>query len=316
MMNSRWLLTLVFPCFLHVALSQVAEHDMLPLQINRVWTYQFASEQHSYYQGTLAWIRTRTGILTYLVLDQKTLDTVRIWHVATVESLESHDKYVYPYSPEPRLDTSYSTVVLDTFAVHERLLNNHMLTSDSCNPLWSFPRRWNGTFTNKMGSPVYRYSLSSNTDTVSSSGSDYGYMYFSDTLVVAADIGIIWASSHFFTLNNNSWQYAWNARLLQGPVSVPLEENSRLPQQAKLYPAYPNPFNPMTTISYYIPSSETVSLTIYDILGRTIVSLVSAVVPAGYHSVVWDARGQSSGIYFCCLRTKDHIDIVQLCLVR
>ena len=316
MMNPRWLLTLVFPCFLHVALSQVAELDMLPLQINRVWTYQFDDEYNSYSRGQLAWVRTRTGILTYLVLDNRTLDTVRIWRVATAESLTTRKKEMSQFSPTPTLDTSYSTVVLDTFAVHEELLNNHLLTSDSCNPLWSFPRAWMSMWTHQLGSLVYRYSLSTNTDTVCSSGTEEGRVYFSDTLVVEANIGIVWASSHLGLIANNPFEYSWNARLLQGPLSVPLEERSSLPQQTKLYPAYPNPFNPLTTISYHIPSTETVSLTIYDVLGRTIADLGSAIVSAGYHSVVWDARGHSSGVYFCCLRTNDHTEMVQLCLIR
>ncbi|MBZ0265029.1 T9SS type A sorting domain-containing protein [bacterium] len=75
------------------------------------------------------------------------------------------------------------------------------------------------------------------------------------------------------------------------------------PLQWSLEAAYPNPFNPATTISFNLDRSASIRLTVFDVLGRRVASLVSGRVSAGEHSVVWDGRdfgGQmvSSGKYF------------------
>jgi hypothetical protein len=59
---------------------------------------------------------------------------------------------------------------------------------------------------------------------------------------------------------------------------------------------YPNPFNPSTTIEYAVPKSGSVSLVVYDLLGRVVAVLVEGERPAGRHRVVWDAAAQASGV--------------------
>lgn len=83
---------------------------------------------------------------------------------------------------------------------------------------------------------------------------------------------------------------------------------------------YPNPFNPTTTISYHIPNAGAVTLTLYDMLGSEILSLVDEVQNPGDHHVLWsgkDGAGQpvSTGVYFCRLVSQgyDHT-IKMLCL--
>jgi len=70
-----------------------------------------------------------------------------------------------------------------------------------------------------------------------------------------------------------------------------------------LYPNYPNPFNSHTIISYELPERGQVTLTIYDILGREVVTLVDDVQSSGVHQVTWHGRDKKggdvpSGIYF------------------
>ena len=66
---------------------------------------------------------------------------------------------------------------------------------------------------------------------------------------------------------------------------------------------YPNPFNPTTTINYELPVSNKVTLTIYDVLGREIKTLVSKKQTAGKYKVTFDASAFSSGIYYYTLKT-------------
>ena len=72
-----------------------------------------------------------------------------------------------------------------------------------------------------------------------------------------------------------------------------------LPSVYRLHCPYPNPFNSSTTISYEIPNSGKVSITIHNVLGQRVVILMSGVVSPGLHSVPWDAKDLPSGIYFC-----------------
>ena len=71
----------------------------------------------------------------------------------------------------------------------------------------------------------------------------------------------------------------------------------RIPKDFTLEQNYPNPFNPVTTIQFALPKSSPVKLGIYDITGREVAVLVNGSLPAGYHSVQWDARNVSSGMY-------------------
>lgn len=78
---------------------------------------------------------------------------------------------------------------------------------------------------------------------------------------------------------------------------------SIIPQSFILKQNYPNPFNPVTTLEYQIPSSQFVDLSIYNILGQKVATLVSEKQNAGTQKVQWNATGMSSGLYFCSLKT-------------
>jgi flagellar hook assembly protein FlgD len=75
-----------------------------------------------------------------------------------------------------------------------------------------------------------------------------------------------------------------------------------LPKQFALYPAYPNPFNPTTTLRYELPEDAIVNITIYDMVGRIIRTLVNDSQTAGYKSIQWNATNDrnepvSTGLY-------------------
>ena len=85
--------------------------------------------------------------------------------------------------------------------------------------------------------------------------------------------------------------------------------NGELPEEFKLYAAYPNPFNPVTTIRFDVGStSHESTLRIYDLSGRNVATLINGQLQPGNYEVQWDARGFASGIYFSELisGTKRH----------
>jgi C1A family cysteine protease len=99
------------------------------------------------------------------------------------------------------------------------------------------------------------------------------------------------------------------------------ETNGALPGSYQLRQNYPNPFNPNTTIDFDLPARSTVTVTVYDVLGRTIKTLTSGVMPAGRHTVEWtgkDYNGKpvSSGVYFYRLAADDFAQTRKMLLLK
>ncbi len=79
---------------------------------------------------------------------------------------------------------------------------------------------------------------------------------------------------------------------------------------------YPNPFNPSTQIDYYLPADHDVSLSVYDLAGRKVTSLVRGHQQAGYHSVLFEPTDCASGVYFYKLSTSFESDVKKMMLVN
>ncbi|MFZ5434711.1 MAG: alpha-amylase family glycosyl hydrolase, partial [Calditrichota bacterium] len=97
------------------------------------------------------------------------------------------------------------------------------------------------------------------------------------------------------------------------------EVASNIPDEITLHPAYPNPFNPTTTITFDLNSASVVSLKIYDILGREVTTLANGAFAAGTHRLTWDAAGDhtlGSGIYFAVFSTPNQHRVQKLVLLR
>ncbi|UCD95339.1 MAG: T9SS type A sorting domain-containing protein [Candidatus Zixiibacteriota bacterium] len=78
----------------------------------------------------------------------------------------------------------------------------------------------------------------------------------------------------------------------------------------------PNPFNPMTRISFGLPQASDVRLEIYNIIGRRVATLVSGRLEAGPHTVIWDGTGNASGIYFCRLKADRLVETMKMILIK
>jgi hypothetical protein len=91
---------------------------------------------------------------------------------------------------------------------------------------------------------------------------------------------------------------------------------AEVPESFHLGQNYPNPFNPTTMIRYDLPTDAHVSLKVYDVLGREILTLVERDETAGQHQVVLNASGLSSGVYFYRLRAGGFTDTRRFLLLR
>ena len=101
------------------------------------------------------------------------------------------------------------------------------------------------------------------------------------------------------------------------PPSAPVGKMEEVvPKVYALHQNYPNPFNPSTTIQYDLPRSAHAVLTIYNVLGEEVKTLVDEMQEAGYKSVEWDASTVSSGIYFYRLVAGTFSDVRRMMIIK
>ncbi len=105
-------------------------------------------------------------------------------------------------------------------------------------------------------------------------------------------------------LADNSLASSWRASTVRGgtpgaanSVTVGVDQSTPLPDEYILGTPFPNPFAGSTTLTYAVPRPGRTSIRVYDTLGRRVATLVDETAPAGYQSVVWDAKGLPSGVY-------------------
>ena len=89
-----------------------------------------------------------------------------------------------------------------------------------------------------------------------------------------------------------------------------------IPEGISLSAAYPNPFNPVTTLEFSVPIAIDVQVIVYDMMGRVVSELVSGLHDPGYHEVQWNASQQSSGIYFVKMVAGGQANIQKLMLAK
>ncbi len=99
-------------------------------------------------------------------------------------------------------------------------------------------------------------------------------------------------------------------------VVVGTEKDTGLPDRFALEANYPNPFNPITTIRFALPSAERVTLDVYDVVGRRVARLIDARLPAGFHEARFNANRFASGMYLYRIRAGRYQGSKAMLLVR
>jgi len=88
------------------------------------------------------------------------------------------------------------------------------------------------------------------------------------------------------------------------------------PENFVLYQNFPNPFNPSTTIKYYLPRASEVEIKFFDAAGRQVNSVHMNNVSAGYHSLMFDGGGLASGVYFYNVRSGEYSVFKKMVLIK
>ena len=142
------------------------------------------------------------------------------------------------------------------------------------------------------------------------------------------DLNINWSSSSYFSISNNQlcppypsciedyvgYQDTTNC----DQISI-MDET--FPFTYKLHSAYPNPFNPVTTLRYELPEDALVNITIYDMMGRVVKTLINDQQTAGYRSLQWNAANDagspvSAGLYLYTIEAGEFRQAKKMILLK
>ncbi|GAB5537633.1 MAG: hypothetical protein Rubg2KO_38820 [Rubricoccaceae bacterium] len=144
-----------------------------------------------------------------------------------------------------------------------------------------------------------------------------------DGLYVSADGGATWSrqletrSVYSLLINRLGYLYAATDRgVYRTQQPLPVADAGASSSRFALELAYPNPVRTMASIPFQIPTSEHVTLAMYDVLGRRAHLLVQRAFPPGNHTVRWDARNVAPGTYTIHLAAGDHIATQRISVVR
>ena len=302
---TRTIATILLTLVLHAGtLAQPMGHDLLPLEIGNRWVYDYRATQSDPIQGDA---ESDSGTATYLIVSRQVHADSTIWGIREYREgahIEFWTPIQYTYrSQRPLKDTT-------SFDLVEYHTGNHRIICRNTNV-----KAWQSVFyLNEEASDTgrfFRYHSTIDADTL---GVIARWRYNLELdLTFREEVGITRVG---FTNRGGPFYYTRHTLRSQTLVSVDSSAQDSHPNGLILSPCYPNPFNPQTTISFSLGTHERVRLTIVDLLGRIVSTLWDGDAGAGAHSLVWDATGRPTGMYFCIAKTPSVSKCTTLLLVR
>lgn len=140
------------------------------------------------------------------------------------------------------------------------------------------------------------------------------------TLVPTFDVQVINQNYQTLIPNGSDWNYfdkGYRPKDVKlGDITSVAKNGSDLPTEFVLFPNYPNPFNPSTNIKYQLAKDVHVTMEIFDVLGRKVVTIVNAQQPAGIYQVQFDGSNLASGVYTVMMKAGDYFKVNKMMLVK
>ncbi len=170
------------------------------------------------------------------------------------------------------------------------------------------------TETNNLGFEIQRAILSLNDDAADVQFPTIGFVKGSGTTTEP--------KSYSFSdniINLNCAKVAYRLKQIDSNGSYKIYDAkviSFAPFKYSLSQNYPNPFNPETKIDFQLPTAENVTLTLFDVLGREVATIINEVRQAGYHSVKLDANNLTAGVYLYRLKTSSFTEVKKMVVAK
>jgi hypothetical protein len=114
----------------------------------------------------------------------------------------------------------------------------------------------------------------------------------------------------------DDWEPIYRELTLERSTATSNDEEFGTPNAFALEQNYPNPFNPSTTIKFALPTTSNVTLTVYNMLGQKVSTLINDKMNAGFHSVPFDASNLASGMYIYRIEAASFTSIKKMLLIK
>jgi hypothetical protein len=141
----------------------------------------------------------------------------------------------------------------------------------------------------------------------------------------SATMSVLWYARSFNADTVLSADWLWTGNLESEPYTLPVQLSVTAPEAATpvatpysfaVSEAYPNPFNPTATIDFTLEQSSKVRMTVYDIMGREVTTLVNAQMDAGNHRQMINASSWATGVYFVKIHAGEHQAVRKMLLLK
>jgi predicted GH43/DUF377 family glycosyl hydrolase len=205
----------------------------------------------------------------------------------------------------------------ETGALYPIVLKLNTSSTDSAWYMWYVGSRTGGSYRAGLATSddgISGWQKSETNPVLVPSGSGWDGTYAGAGTVLLRD-----STLHMFydgALSPTSSNYFKIGHATSPITDVPMERTPAIPSAFALEHNYPNPFNPSTTIRFSLIRSGVTDLTVYDLLGRTVTTLVNETMVPGTYNVHWDAQGCASGIYFYRLRSGEFTETKRMLLLK
>jgi hypothetical protein len=282
--------------------------DIFPFAVGNQWNYRFFHERLDDFGS--GWMTvTDTGRADYSIIGRTSDTDSTQWHFLERRFLRRHTFTPWGSSDSTFADSSQFTLT-ELFTPRHPLLRRSTDTGILWNSVFPFMHDMSDT------TRMYRYwpvdSTLTHSFVISYLSTFPGVLY---RFKVTRDSGMVSVAAYNAD-TRPGYEHSDHHLIARIVTSVPTTLGTLLPDNFTLSQNYPNPFNPSTTISFSLPRRESVTLKVYDLLGREVATLVDGREEAGEHTVKWNADGFTSGVYFYRLSAGGGVQTRKLVLVR
>ncbi|HEX2984975.1 MAG TPA: T9SS type A sorting domain-containing protein [Ignavibacteriales bacterium] len=272
------------------------------------------------------WVKTSQETYTW---DPAGYMLTSIYKIRGGDSLVNYDSAAYAYTPEGKNksltrfyweDSIWVSDIKYDYEYGEYGIISYQ-KQDWKDSVWSNETRETYTYDNKGNMTTFLFEKGLE-DTLWVNDSKSEYVYDEAGNPVQAEnfvwMNVAWIQGNgYLRTNSNSYNaYFLEAEYVYIGDPVSAGDDELLPVKFELTQNYPNPFNPETKINFTIPLNGKTTLKVYDILGREVAALINGEMEKGTHTVNFNGRNLSSGVYIYRLQAGSFTESKKMALIK